>query len=263
MARLTQADLVDANRRFEGRTPRELVEWGLDVFGARIAALSAMQEAGTALCHLLSTLPKKVPVLFVDTGVLFPETLATRDRIAREYGLEVVTLEPDRTMTEQTAERGVLYLSVEGQKECCHLRKVLPMLKAKGRFDALFGSLRRSDGGKRAACPILAVDPEMNCLRINPLVNLSNEQLEEYVRTHDVIVNPLHAEGYPTIGCVRCTTPVMPGEPKRAGRWRHLGPWSAYCSINPTDRDDDTSPAIDLPQELVDRILGRETDFAI
>ena len=103
----------------------------------------------------------------------------------------------------------------------------------------------------------------MNCLRVNPLVNFTDEQLENYVREHKVIVNPLHAQGYATIGCNRCTTPVLPDEPKRAGRWRHLGPWSVYCGINPTDLDPSTSPAIDLPQDLIDRVLGRETDFMI
>ena len=78
-----------------------------------------------------------------------------------------------------------------------------------------------------------------------------------------VIVNPLHAQGFSTIGCNRCTTPVLPNEPKRAGRWRHLGPWSVYCGINPADREAGAKQAIELPQDVIDRILGRETDFSI
>ncbi|NOX53087.1 MAG: phosphoadenylyl-sulfate reductase [Planctomycetes bacterium] len=263
MARLTQADLVDLNKTFEQRTPQELIRWVQTTFGDRAAAISAMQKAGAVICHMLSTMKVSMKVLFVDTGVLFPETLETRDRIAKEYGLEIVTLRPEKSFEEQTRELGVLYLTPEGQKQCCHLRKVEPLLKVADQYDALIGSLRRSEGGRRSVCPILAVDPEMNCLRVNPLVNFSDEQLEQYIREHNVIVNPLHDQGYPTIGCNRCTTPVLPNEPKRAGRWRHLGPWSQYCGINPTDVDQDTSLAIDLPQELIDRILGRETDFVI
>jgi phosphoadenosine phosphosulfate reductase len=263
MPRLTQADLVDLNKTFEERTPQELIAWAIDMFGTRLAALSAMQTAGCVIAHMLHLMHSDVGILFVDTGVLFEETLQTRDRLMREYGLNVITLSPDQTMAEQTAQLGVLYLSVEGQERCCDLRKTQPLLKARGNYDALLGSLRRSDGGRRGQCPILAVDPQMNCLRVNPLVNFTDEQLENYVREHQVIVNPLHAQGYTTIGCNRCTTPVLPDEPKRAGRWRHLGPWSVYCGINPTDLDPSTSPAIDLPQDLIDRVLGRETDFMI
>jgi len=263
MARLTQADLADLNKTFEERTPQELIVWTQSIFGDRSAAISSMQRAGSVVCHMLSTLERGTKVLFVDTGVLFEETLETRDRIVQTYGLEIVTLTPKQTMTEQTAQLGVLYLSVEGQKQCCDLRKLQPLLNVAEEYDALIGSLRRSDGGPRAQCPILAVDPKMNCLRVNPLVNFNDEQMDRYIATHDVILNPLHSQGYATISCNRCTTPVIPEEPKRAGRWRHLGPWSVYCGINPTDLSADTSSAIELSQDLVDRILGRETDFVI
>jgi phosphoadenosine phosphosulfate reductase len=222
-----------------------------------------MQETGTVICHMLSALRVNMKVLFVDTGVLFQETLDTRDRVQREYGLEIVTLTPEKSFEEQTRELGILYLTPEGQQRCCHLRKVEPLKSVAGQYDALIGSLRRSEGGRRSICPILAVDPEMNCLRVNPLVSFTDEQVEAYIAEHNVLTHPLHAQGYPTIGCNRCTTPVLPTEPRRAGRWRHLGPWSQYCGINPTDLDRDSSPFIELPQNLIDRILGRETDFVI
>lgn len=263
MARLTQAHLNRLGKSFEGRTPEELLHWSQETFGDRLAAISAMQQSGSVVCHMISRMERKIPVLFVDTGVMFQETLDTRDRISREYGLEIRTLHPELTMIEQTEKMGVLYLSVEGQKQCCHMRKVEPLLREKGNYDALIGSLRRADGGRRGDCPILAIDKEMNCVRINPLAGFTDEQMERYLAEHPVIVNPLHFQGFSTIGCNRCTTPVMPGEPKRAGRWRHLGPWSSYCGINPTDMDEGTSEFIELPQDLVDRILGQKTDFMI
>ncbi len=263
MARLTQANLAELNRTFEERTPQELINWAREVFGSRVAALSAMQKSGSVICHMLRSQKPPIKVLFVDTGVLFDETLQTRDRIMREYGIEIVTLRPELTMEQQTARYGVLYLSTEGQQQCCHMRKNDPLLSVKGQYDALIGSLRRAEGGQREKCPILAVDPEMNCLRVNPLANLPDNELEEYIARHQVIVNPLHSQGYTTIGCNRCTTPVLPNEPPRAGRWRHLGPWSVYCGINPTDFASDTALAIELSQDLVDRILGRRTDFVI
>lgn len=263
MPRLSQARLMPLNKTFEDRSPEDLLRWAKETFGNRVAAISAMQQSGNVVCHMLQRLQLDIPVLFVDTGVMFQETLDTRDRIAKEYGLPVRTLHPELTMAEQTAKHGVMYLSVEGQKACCHMRKVEPLLKIKGEFDALIGSLRRADGGKRGECPIVAVDPEMNAVRINPLANFDDPQLDAYITQHNVITNPLHAQGYASIGCNRCTTPVMPNEPKRAGRWRHLGPWSMYCGINPTDLDEETSQAVDLPQDLIDRILGQKTDFMI
>ncbi len=263
MARLSQADLIDLNRTFEERSPQELLEWTKATFGNRVAALSSMQKSGNAICHMMHSTSVDVPVLFVDTGVLFPETLETRDRLMQEYGINIRTLHPEKTMAEQTTEKGVLYLTPEGQKECCELRKSAPLDAVAGDYDALIGSLRRSDGGARGACPILAVDLRLNVLRVNPLVNLDDEQLAAYIDEHNVITNPLHDQGYTTIGCNRCTTPVLPNEPRRAGRWRHLGPWSVYCGINPTDLDPERSPALELSQDLVDRILGRTTDYMI
>jgi len=263
MPRLSQADLIDLNRTFEERSPQELLQWARETFGDRLGALSSMQRAGSVICHMLTSIPVPMPILFVDTGVLFEESLTTRDRIIQEYGLEVRTLSPVQTMEQQTSERGVLYLSPEGQQECCELRKSAPLDAVKDDYDCLIGSLRRADGGQRGSCPVLAVDPRLNVLRVNPLVNFSDEDMDAYVKEHSVIVNPLHDQGYSTIGCNRCTTPVMPGEPRRAGRWRHLGPWSVYCGINPTDLDPERSPAIDLSTELVDRVLGRNTDYMI
>jgi len=263
MARLSQADLVDLNHKFEERTPQELLQWASQTFGDRVASISAMQKSGTVVCHMIHSSGADIPVLFVDTGVMFQETLDTRDRVINEYGLNVISLHPELTMEEQTEKHGVLYLTAEGQEQCCHDRKVEPLRKVAGQYDAFIGSLRRSDGGKRAVCPILSVDVETNTVRINPLAEFDDEHLAAYIEEHNVIVNPLHSQGFTTIGCNRCTTPVLPSEPKRAGRWRHLGPWSAYCGINPSDRDPTHSPSIDLPQELVDRILGRMTDYMI
>lgn len=263
MARLTQADLASVNEKLEHRTPQELLLWAKEVFGDRVAAISAMQEAGCVISHMLHSTGVKIPVLFVDTGVNFQETLDTRDRLASEYGLEIITFHPELSMEEQTAKYGILYLTPEGQKQCCHMRKVDPLLKIIGTYDAMVGSLRRAEGGKRSMAPILQIDDEMKTVRINPLALMTDDQLHGYIAEHNVIVNPLHHQGFSTIGCNRCTTPVMPGEPKRAGRWRHLGPWSVYCGINPSDRDPSKAPYLEFPDDLVDRILGRKSDFMI
>ena len=263
MPRLTQADLNNLNHNFEERTPQELIQWASVTFGERVCTISAMQEAGNVVCHMISQMKLPIPVIFVDTGVMFQETLDTRDRLEKEYGLKIRSLHPELTMEQQTEKLGVLYISPEGQAECCRMRKVEPLKIIAPDYDGIISSLRRADGGKRANNSILSIDKKMNTVRINPLANFSDDQLHAYIDEHNVITNPLHKQGFATIGCNRCTTPVIEGEPKRAGRWRHLGPWSMYCGINPTDGGNPTQEYVEISQDLRDRILGIETDFMI
>ena len=238
--RVTERQLGPLNERFQAASPIEILRFAREVFGDRAAILSSMQRAGTALCHLADRAGLAFDVLFVDTGVLHAETLQTRDALAASHPhLRVITLRPARTMAAQIAEEGVLYLSREGQERCCDLRKSAPLQSARGRYDALIGALRRDEGGARKAVRPFGLDPEMNAVRVQPFANLAREDLDAYIAAHpDVVLNPLHAMGFPTIGCFPCTTPVIPDEPERAGRWRHLASVQ-YCGINPIDRGED------------------------
>jgi phosphoadenosine phosphosulfate reductase len=235
--RITKPDLEALNTHFKDAPPTALLRFARETFGARAALLSSMQRAGTALCFLANREGLAFDVLFVDTGVLHQETLATRDRLARSHPhLRVRTLTPERSFADQTREEGLLYLSREGQERCCDLRKSAPLLAVKGEYDALIGALRRGEGGARARVEPFGLDPEMNALRIHPFASLSGEELDALIASEPgVVVNPLHQMGFPTIGCFPCTTPVRPDEPERAGRWRHLA-GVEYCGINPIDR---------------------------
>lgn len=244
--RITEPDLAHLNRRFEGAPPQDLLRFAFATFSERAALLSSMQLAGTLLCHLADEARLSFDVLFVDTGVLHQETLATRDEIARTYKhLRVITLRPELSFAEQTAAHGLLYLSREGQEQCCDYRKTQPLLRLKGRYDALISGLRRAEGGARSRVLPFGLDPQMNALRIHPLAALSDEELDALEKnTPGLVKNPLHAMGFPTIGCFPCTTPVLPDEPRRAGRWRHLQSVQ-YCGINPSDLGE-APPSIDI-----------------
>ena len=174
------------------------------------------------------------------------QTLATRDEVARAYpNLRVVTLRPERSFADQTRDEGVLYLTREGQERCCDLRKTAPLQSARGRYDALLGALRRGEGGARSKVRPFGLDPAMNALRIHPFAAMTAGDLDALIASSPgVVVNPLHAMGFPTIGCFPCTTPVLPDEPERAGRWRHLASVT-YCGINPVDRGD-SGASVDL-----------------
>jgi phosphoadenosine phosphosulfate reductase len=250
--RVSDRDLAPLNERFRDAEPLDILRFARETFGARAAILCSMQRAGTALCHLADKAGLRFDVLFVDTGVLHQETLATRDALAAAHpGLRVITLRPERTFAEQTTAEGVLYLSKEGQERCCDLRKSAPLHGARGRYDALISALRRDEGGARARLSPFSVDLAMGALRVHPFVSFTAERLDAYLAAHpDVIQNPLHSMGFPSIGCFPCTTPVLPDEPERAGRWRHLASVQ-YCGINPIDRGE-AAPTI----EFDDRYAG-------
>jgi phosphoadenosine phosphosulfate reductase len=238
--RVRDTDLRALNDRFRDAGALDVLRFVHATFGARAAILCSMQRAGTALCHLADRAGLDFDVLFVDTGVLHAETLATRDALAAAHPrLRVLTLRPARTFAEQTAEHGVLYLSKEGQEQCCDLRKSAPLHALRGRYDALVSTLRRAEGGARSKVETFGLDPAMNALRVHPYAGADAAHLDAYVAAHpDVVVNPLHAMGFPSIGCFPCTTPVLPDEPERAGRWRHLASVQ-YCGINPIDRGEE------------------------
>ncbi len=253
--RITEGDLAALNRRFDGADPLDILRFTRATFGDRAAILSSMQRAGAVVCHLADRAGLAFDVVFVDTGVLHVETLATRDALAGSHRhLRVVTLQPERTFAQQTAEEGLLYLSKEGQERCCDLRKSAPLRAIRGRYDALLSALRRDEGGERAEVQAFSLDADMNALRIHPLAALPRESLDRYLADHpDVALNPLHSMGFPTIGCFPCTTPVRPDELERAGRWRHLA-GVEYCGINPVDRA--AEAAVDLDDALATRLLG-------
>lgn len=237
---ITRASLAGLNQRFRDASPVDVLRFVHETFGTRAALLSSMQRAGCALAHMADRAGLSFDVLFVDTGVLHQETLATRDRLRETHRrLRVLTLTPEQTMAEQISELGVAYLTKEGQERCCDLRKSAPLRATRGRYDALVGALRRSEGGRRGDVQTFDLDPEQGALRVHPLAHTSDEELDAYIGANaDVALNPLHAMGFPTIGCFPCTTPVRADEDTRAGRWRHLAD-VAYCGINPTDRADE------------------------
>jgi phosphoadenosine phosphosulfate reductase len=255
--RLTRQALAPINARLEKRSALEILSFAHATFGDRVAILCGMQRAGTALCHMADRAGLGFDVIFVDTGVMHQETLRTRDDLARTHPrLRVITLAPARTFAEQTREEGLLYLSRGGQERCCDMRKSEPLRGLAGRYDAFVSALRRDEGGARSKINVFELDPEIGALRVHPFVNMGQTDLDRYVATHsDVVVNPLHAMGFLTIGCFPCTTPVRDDEPERAGRWRHLAGVD-YCGINPTDRanvddafvilDDRYGPALGL-----------------
>lgn len=218
--------------------------WAKDTFQNDLVLLSSMQKTASVLMHLFYKLGLENEVLFVDTGYHFVETLQMRDAYMRKYKLNMMTLYPDITIDAQEEQhQKKLYTCADGQPECCRLRKEVPLLrhlKETKTCPMIVNGLRRGEGGRRATLQAISPDPRVGGFGLSPIFDWTNQMVDDYIRENDLQLHPLHARSYPSIGCYPCTTPVVPGEHPRAGRWRHLrtsesdtGP--QYCGINFTD----------------------------
>lgn len=170
------------------------------------------------LLDLALALEPQLNVFVVDTGLLFPETYALIERVERRYGIAVEAVRPALSVEEQNAVRGDA-LWRRDPDACCDLRKVEPLRVHLRGYDAWLTAVRREQSVTRADIPVRTWDQPAQVLKVAPLADWSESDVWAYVGEHDVPVNTLHFEGYPSLGCVHCTRRVAPGEHARAGRW--------------------------------------------
>ncbi|MEZ5217680.1 MAG: phosphoadenylyl-sulfate reductase [Ilumatobacteraceae bacterium] len=211
-------DLDELNRRFESWNARDIVAWALGTFGSTLVVTASM--ADTVLVHLATSVDPDVEVVFLDTGFHFAETIATLRRAHSRYRLNLRVERPAADAPD------VFAVGTEG---CCAARKVALLDRALAGKDAWMTGLRRQDNEHRTDTPIVALD-KRGVLKICPIANWSDDEVDRYLGDHDVVVNPLLFEGYPSIGCWPCTEPVLDGEDTRAGRWR--GSAKTECGLH-------------------------------
>lgn len=211
----------------EGASAQDVVRWAVDTFGQRLAVAASMQDA--VLPHLVSQQLPGVHVLFLETGYHFPETLATRDRVRRQLPVTVVDVLPRQTVAEQDASYGERLHDTDPDL-CCFLRKVDPLARALDGYDAWVTGVRRDESPTRAGTPVVVWDEVHDLVKVNPLVDWTLEDVHAYEEGHDLPVNPLTRDGFPSIGCAPCTRRVAPGEDPRSGRWAGTG--KTECGIH-------------------------------
>lgn len=197
------------------------------LFPGQIALTSSFGADSAVLLHMLSTVDRAVPVLFLDTGKLFPETLTYRDRLVGRFGLRNVrSVTPLQTTLE--AEDPDDFLWSSDPDRCCAVRKVAPLAFAIEGFAAWLTGRKRAHGGLRAHLAVF--EAEGFHVKINPLAAWSPADVEAYLSAHDIPAHPLVAKGFRSIGCLPCTSHVRQGENARAGRWRGQG--KSECGIH-------------------------------
>jgi phosphoadenosine phosphosulfate reductase len=194
----------------------QVLAWGAATFGPGMIVASNMQDA--VLVDLAARALPGVDVLFLETGYHFPETLGTRDAVAAMYDVTIVDAMPEHTVAEQDALLG-RDLFARDPDRCCFLRKVVPLQATLARYDAWVTGVRRVEAPTRATTPLVTYDEKNGLVKLNPIAAWSDEQVQSYIDEHHVLVNPLVAEGYPSIGCRTCTVKPLPGADPRSGRW--------------------------------------------
>jgi phosphoadenosine phosphosulfate reductase len=194
----------------------------------RVALVSSFGAESVVLLHLVAAVAPDVPVLFLDTEMLFPETLAYQARVAAELGLrDVRRIRPAPGAVAEHDPDG--HLHARDPDACCTLRKAEPLERGLAGFDAWITGRKRFQGGARAALPFVETDVAGR-VKINPLARWRVDEIRDYIRAHDLPRHPLVDRGYPSIGCAPCTVPVRDGEDARAGRWR--GSDKTECGIH-------------------------------
>ena len=220
--RFTEADVMRLNTRFAGvdtRTMlRAVIEEGL---AGDIAVVSSFGAESAVLLHLVASIDPGVPVIFLETGKHFAETIVYRDALVDRLGLtDLIVVEPDPV---RLAERDASGLRWSYDPDgCCEIRKVEPLARAMAPFDASITGRKGFQSATRAGLPRFEIDraDPLGRLKVNPLADWSKADIEAYAAAHDLPPHPLVAEGYPSIGCSPCTSKVAPGEDPRSGRWK-------------------------------------------
>lgn len=211
--------------QLEAMSPEDLLRWAAKQHGSRAGIITSFQDTGTVIIDMASKVAPELRVLTVDTLRLHPETYALIEEIEAHYGIAIERFQPDPDRLRRMVRQHGLFLffdSKDKQEFCCSVRKVEPNVRALRSLDVWITGLRQDQSDMRAETPKVSyVQGEWSTLiKIAPLADWTSQQVKEYIADNNVPYNKLYDEGYTSIGCVICSTPTLPHEPPRAGRWR-------------------------------------------
>lgn len=226
----TAEELKIVNDGLEGKSPEEAIKWGVANFATKDLSLACSFGAeDVALVHMLVNIKKDARIFYLDTDLLFKESVEVRDRLEKKYGIKTERYGAKTTLAEMAAEHGPELWKREPDK-CCNIRKMTPLAEALSDLKVWITGIRRDQAPTRANAPVVSWDDKFKLVKINPLVRWTSEDVWKYIRANDVPYNVLHDNNYPSIGCEPCTKQVMPGEDPRAGRW--AGHQKTECGLH-------------------------------
>ncbi len=212
------AELARESEKLESATPKEILGWAVDRFAPRFTMATAFGPEGMTIIHMLSEVAPETPIFNLDTGYQFKETLELRERVKTRYGMEVELKRPELSVEEyEAANGGPVYKTNPNQ--CCFDRKLSVLHEAARGQYAWASAIRRDQSPDRAKAPIIGWDRKFQLVKVSPLANWTKKDVWSLIMAEDIPYNPLHDQGFPSVGCQPCTRAVLPGEDERAGRW--------------------------------------------
>ena len=230
MTRLSPEELKAWGKSFEAQQPQEVLKAAIERYAPKIVLACSFGAEDVVLVDMIHRINPTVPLFYLDTDFLFPETYAVRDRVIHRYGLkpdQVIQMKSLLTPEAQAQQYGErLWAQTpreEGPDRCCDLRKVEPLTRVLKQYAAWITGIRRDQSQARANAGLIEWDAKFQLVKVNPLAKWTWEDVWTYIRLYEVPYNELHDRNYPSIGCTHCTAPVSPGEDLRAGRWRNFG----------------------------------------
>ena len=211
--------MAEAGRTLEGGTPLDILRWASNMFAPRLTFATGFGAGGCVLLDLIGRHDLDIDIFTLDTGLLFPETYELWRRLEDKYDFTIRSVRPELSTEQQSATHGPELWTREPDR-CCDMRKVTPLTAQLVGFDAWITAIRRDQTDSRAGALAVEWDPKFALGKVNPLVRWTKRDVWAHLLKHDVPYNPLHDRGYPSVGCLPCTSMVNAGEHDRAGRWR-------------------------------------------
>lgn len=225
------AELRDASDALETATPQQILRWAVDRFAPRFTMATAFGPEGMTIIHMLAEVAPETPIFNLETGYQFDETLELRERVKRRYGIEVQYKYPDQSVEDYEAAHGGPVYRTDPNR-CCFDRKLRVLHEAVKGWHGWASAIRRDQSPHRADAPIVGWDQKFQLVKVSPLANWSKKDVWSLITSEDIPYNPLHDQGYPSIGCQPCTRAVLAGEDERSGRWS--GFQKTECGLHST-----------------------------
>ncbi len=232
---MQQERINQLNLQIKNSNPEEILAYFLKDYDGKIALASSLSIEDQVLTHMMLSIDPKAKIFTLDTGRLFPETHEVLENTNKKYGINIEVYVPDAIRIERMVnDKGInlFYNSVEDRKFCCHVRKIEPLMRALTKLDAWVCGLRSEQSITRINVNAVEWDKSNGLLKINPLINWTEDQVWDYIKAHDIPYNKLHDEGFPSIGCQPCTRAIKPDEDIRAGRWWWEEPEKKECGLH-------------------------------
>ncbi len=232
----TADDVQALNDRLRGKTAEEIARWAGETFGPEIKLASSFGAEDVVLIDIVSRVAPQIRLFTLDTGRLHDETYEVMERVRVRYAnVPIQTMFPKRDAVELLVREKGFYSfrdSVDNRRECCAIRKVEPLKRALSDAKAWMTGLRRDQSVTRTETEAVEWDEGNGMLKVNPLVDWTNDDVWAYVKANKVPYNALHDQGFPSIGCAPCTRAIKPGEDIRAGRWWWENPEYKECGLH-------------------------------